>query len=126
MYNGFGMAQNTFFSPFQQSFQQPLQQQQQIVKVNGANGANAYPIAPNSTALLLDETAPIVWLVSSDGAGYKTCTAYDISPHVDSAQAHAANLEARIKRLEDIINGKSDTRQDNGAERIKPADDSAN
>ena len=41
-----------------------------IVRVSGRPGAEAYQMAPNSEVLLLDETAPIVWLKTTDGAGY--------------------------------------------------------
>lgn len=81
--------------------------QSQIVRVNSANGANAYSLAPNSTALLLDESAPIVWLVQTDGAGYKTVSAYDIAPHVSQQEQAAQNLEMRVKRLEELINEQS-------------------
>jgi hypothetical protein len=33
---------------------------QEIIRVNGRNGANAYQMAPNSSILLLDETAPVI------------------------------------------------------------------
>ena len=76
--------------------------------MNGENGANAYQLMPNSSALLMDETAPLVWLVTTDGAGYKTMTPYKITPYQQEAPADTRSLEARIKRLEDIINEKSD------------------
>ena len=65
------------------SFNSPMQPQvrSEIVKVNGENGARAYQLAPNSSALLLNESSPIVWLVQSDGAGYKTITPYSITPY---------------------------------------------
>ena len=65
------------------SFNSPMQPQirSEIVKVNGENGARAYQLAPNSSSLLLDESAPIVWLVQSDGAGYRTITPYIITPY---------------------------------------------
>ena len=70
-------------SVYGNSFNSPMQPQvrSEIVKVNGENGARAYQLAPNSSALLLDESAPIVWLVQSDGAGYKTITPYSITPY---------------------------------------------
>ncbi len=40
--------------------QQTYPQRQEVVRVNGRNGANAYQMAPNSSILLLDETAPII------------------------------------------------------------------
>ena len=79
-------------------------QRQEIVKVNGENGARAYQIPPNSSALLLDETSPIVWLVQTDGAGYKTATPYTITPYQPEKPVDVSSLETRISRLEQIIN----------------------
>lgn len=60
-----------YFNPFQQNYDNMYSYNTvpQVVKVNGYNGANAYQLPPNASALLLDETQPIVWLVKSDGAG---------------------------------------------------------
>ena len=99
---------NPYLNPygFQQMPTQLFHQQaQQVVKVNGENGARTYQIGANSSALLLDESGKMVWLVTSDGAGYKTVSAYDISPHKTEPPVDYGNLETRIKRLEEIING---------------------
>lgn len=82
------------------------QQRQEIVRVNGENGARAYQLPPSSSALLLDETNPVVWLVQTDGAGYKTISAYEISPKTtqDTTISDYSKLEERIKRLEDMLN----------------------
>ena len=65
--------------PYNQQLSQLMLQQaipqatkQEVIKVNGKNGANAFQLAPDSSALLLDTSAPLVWLVQTDGAGYKT------------------------------------------------------
>ena len=99
------------YSPmYPQPQQQPFMQKQEVIKVNGENGARALQIAPNSSALLLDETAPIVWLVITDGAGYKTVTPYSITPYQPEPPVDVKSLEERIKRLEEMINGKSNPR----------------
>ena len=100
--------QNPFFNPYgymqpQQPIQ-PQQPQQQVVRVNGENGAKAYGIGANSSALLLDESGTMVWLITSDGAGYKSVSAYDIVPHKTEPTPDFGNLENRISRLEEIIN----------------------
>ena len=82
-------------------------QRQEVIRVNGENGAGALSMAPNSSALVLDETAPIVWLCQTDGAGYKTCTAYKITPVQQEQQETVRSLEERIKRLEALINDQS-------------------
>lgn len=96
-------------NPYQNQYLQNLMmpQQQEVVKVNGKNGVDAFQLGPNSSALLLDTTAAIVWLVQTDGAGYKTSTAYDITPHVPEEEAQFKTLEERISKLEEAINAKS-------------------
>ena len=103
MYNAF---QNPYLTGFQQYGQFNTQQTQpvQVVRVNGRNGAEAYTIGPNSSALLLDESGTLVWLVTSDGAGYKTISPYDITPHQTAPAPDFGTLENRIKRLEDLVN----------------------
>lgn len=89
------------------AMQNDFVQRQDIVRVNGENGAMAYNMPPNSRALLLDENMPIVWLAQTDGAGYKTVTPYTIAPYQPEPPVDTKTLETRIQRLEDIINGKS-------------------
>ena len=94
------------FNPYQQlqlQQQQMQQPQQEVVKVNGENGARAYPMGANSSALLLDSSGLLVWLVTSDGAGYKTVSAYDITPHQEAPAPDYSTLDQRITRLEGLI-----------------------
>lgn len=103
MYNGF---QNPYMPgyTFGQNYNQVQAQPVQVVRVNGRNGAEAYSIGPNSSALLLDESGTLVWLVTSDGAGYKTVSAYDITPHQTAPVPDIGNLESRIAKLEAMMN----------------------
>jgi hypothetical protein len=103
-----------FYNPYmpttqyQSSMQQYYPQQstpslpaQQILKVNGEESVRQVRMAPNSSALAMDTTAPIVWLLVSDGVGSVTSTPYDISEHkMDQRQS----LEERILILEEKIN----------------------
>ena len=90
--------------------QQALQQgpqQTRVVEVTGKAGAEAYQLAPESSILLLDNTAPIVWLVKTDGAGYKSLVPYDIKVHEEEKPAdHYKDLEERISKLEETINAR--------------------
>lgn len=81
---------------------------QEIIRVNGRNGAMAVQMAPNSSVLVLDETAPLVWLCQTDGAGYLSVAPFDIAPHQDASQISVEDLTARIARLEEIVHGKPD------------------
>jgi hypothetical protein len=84
---------------------------QQVVRVNGENGAKSYQMGANSSALLLDESGLMVWLCTTDGAGYKSVSAYDITPHQEIPKPDFGSLESRLqtveKRLEELTNGNS-------------------
>lgn len=110
------MYENYYPQPYPQNMRlnaplNPFNSKVEIIRVNGRNGAEAFAMPPNSSILLLDESAPVVWLKMTDGAGYPTITAYNISP----AKAEAPNfesLENRIARLEEIVNAKSNNTND--------------
>ena len=101
---------NPYINPYGQQYPnyqqqiQPQLPQQQVTKVNGENGARAYQMGANSSALLLDECGTIVWLCTTDGASYKTVTPYDIAPHQVTKAPDYSTLESRIARLEGIVN----------------------
>ena len=99
--------QNPFMNPYgvPQPMMQPMAQPTQVIRVNGENGAKAYNLGANSSALLLDESGTMVWLVTSDGAGYRSVSAYDITPHQAAQAPDFGTLENRIARLEEIVNG---------------------
>lgn len=123
MYN----YQNTLFPQLQNLSQQlaPLAQMTQMqqpqhsaLEVSGRPGAEAFPMGPNETALLLDNTAPILWVVKTDSGGYKTLSPFDISPHDEKKQEDVIkSLEDRISRLEERLShdkqsfGNSETKQ---------------
>ena len=96
---------NPMLNPYLQQNSQPMYQQprQEVVKVSGENGARAYPMGANSSALLLDESGKLIWAVTTDGAGYKTVMPYDITPHKSTEISDYNTLEQRITRLEGMI-----------------------
>ena len=123
---------NPFFNPYGGFAQQystpavPQMQTQQVVKVHGEPGAKAFQMGANSSALLLDESGLMVWLVTSDGAGYKTVSAYDITPHKEVPAPDYGTLESRIqtieKRLEEMTNANA---RNTSAARKGKSDDGA-
>lgn len=92
---------------YPQQFGQPQMQQiprkTEIIHVNGQNGAQAFQMVPNSQALLLDDTAPIVWLAQTDGAGYKTVTPYTIAPYQPEPEIDLKDIDARLRKIEGVI-----------------------
>lgn len=84
--------------------QQNLAPHYDIIQVNGEAGAQNFRMAPNSTALLLDKTASIVWLAQTDGTGYLTVTPYDITPHQQVPPVNINDLASRVAQLEELVN----------------------
>lgn len=126
------MWNNPYQPYFNQSYQQNQYNQQniqrtEVIKVNGEGGAKAFQMAPNSSVLLLDETAPIVWLKTTDGAGYPAVTPYSITPYKPAPPVDVNGLEQRIARLEEMINAKPDTTnaKRRKSEETQPTNDSA-
>jgi hypothetical protein len=48
---------------------QPVQQNNGIVWVQGENAAKSYPVAPNTTVMLLDSESSVFYLKTSDVSG---------------------------------------------------------
>lgn len=102
--------------------QQTFAQKQEIIRVSGENGAKALNLAPNSSALLLDETQPVVWLKTTDGAGYPTVTGYSISPLQTKEEKDESRFDLIEKRLNDLevaINDKSNARNVESEQTVK-------
>ena len=80
-------------------------QKQEIIRVNGEGGARtlAGRMSANSSSLALDESAPLLWLIQTDGAGYPTLTAYKIELYTPDTSV-SSDLERRVQKLEEIIN----------------------
>ena len=108
----FDYSQNPMYNPMINPYlgaQRPYQQppRQEVIKVCGENGARAFQLGPNSSALLLDESGALVWLVTTDGAGYKSVAPFDISPHQATPEPDYGSLEERVKKLEEAISNGS-------------------
>ena len=101
------MAYNNYFQqayqpyyPQQQMPQHPVLPQQQIVQVNGKASVDTIQLAPNSSILVMDTSAPIVWMCVSDGVGRVTSTAYDIAVHKDAPPVDVGSIEQRLSAVE--------------------------
>ncbi len=77
--------------------------QMHVVRVNGEAGARNVRMAPNSDALLLDETASIVWYAQTDGTGYLTVTPFDVLPHQTQSSVNLNDLSDRVSKLEEAL-----------------------
>lgn len=77
--------------------------QQQIIQVNGKASVDTIQLAPNSSVLVMDTSAPIVWMCVSDGVGKVTSTPYDITVHQDAPPVDVNSIEKRLAAVEGAI-----------------------
>ena len=95
-------------SPYQSMYNQMQSQpnvlpQQTVIQVDGKASVDALRMSPNSSVLLMDKTAPIVWLCTSDGLGNVTAHAYDITDHKETPVIEMESIDARVSALEKAI-----------------------
>lgn len=115
MYNPY-QPQFSMYQPTQ--MQQNILPQQQIMQTNGKPTFDTFRMSPNSSILIADTSAPIVWRCTSDGLGNVTSEAFDITPHKDAPTLDVASITAilsemntRITKLEEMNNDKSTIRK---------------
>ena len=115
MYENYGYGQQPMMQQMQQrqnDWQQRMQARNapryEVIQVNGENGARSFQMSPNSSVLLMDTTNPIVWLCTTDGAGYLTATPFSITPYQPEPPVDVRALKERIERLEARLSEQSD------------------
>jgi len=102
------MYNNPYYAAFNpyamaQQHSTPVLQPQQIIQVSGKASVDTIQLAPNSSLLAMDTTAPIVWMCVSDGVGKVSATPYDIKVHEEKPPVDVESIEQRISNVEKII-----------------------
>ena len=106
-------ATQPFGSYFQQQPQpQQLQPPQQpvngFVYVTGLDGAKAYLLPPNSQMPLFDDKDDVLYIKTTDGAGFPTIRVVDCIGREQQSQAttdEVAELRSEVASLREAING---------------------
>ena len=88
---------------FNQYYQNTLPPQQ-VLTANGKASIDAIRLAPNSSVFVMDTTAPVIWLCTSDSLGNVSSTPYDIKQHVEPIAAENQGIESRLSALEENVN----------------------
>ena len=119
-----------YFQPYTPPMMQntPTLPAQQIIQVNGKASVDTIQLAPNSSILVMDTSAPIVWMCVSDGIGKVTATPYDITVHQDKPQVDVNSIENRLSTVESALiklEGKLDEYKSN-ASKSKSKQNNAN
>lgn len=111
---------NPYFPPYSNPIPGPVMNpaipqmngpQMEIQKVNGEESARAFPMGPNSSAILLDTVQPLIWVVTTDASGYKNINPFSIAPYVPEEPVSADDLKiqmteivSRLDKIEERIN----------------------
>lgn len=59
---------------------------EQLIRVTGYEGAKAYQMMPNSTVALFDGNEDLMYIKSTDGAGFATIRTFKFEPYCQPAQ----------------------------------------
>ena len=70
--------QNMPIMPYQQAATQPVNG---VISVTGIEGARAYQLPPNSCMPLFDQTNDILYVKTTDAAGYPTVKTFRFEPY---------------------------------------------
>lgn len=96
----------------------------EILRISGRRGGESLAMAPASSVLALDETAPLVWCIQTDSAGVKTLTPYSITLYAEPVPVSMDELSARLQRLEEMLRDQPDSEPAKPTGRPRRADSS--
>lgn len=82
-----------------------------LTRVTGIDGAKAYQMTPNSTVALFDNNEDIMYIKTTDGAGFPTIRTFSFNEVTHNTQQQVSNNEYvtrdEFNRLkEELLNGK--------------------
>lgn len=76
-----GSYMNSFQTPMMGMQNQCQTQSQTLIRVTGIDGARAYQMPPNSVVPLFDSDNDIMYIKSTDGAGFPTIKSFSFAPY---------------------------------------------
>ena len=88
---------------------QPFQQKQELIRVNGLEGAKNYPLSPGSTVALFDADSDTMFIKSMDAGGFPSIRTFTFmettSKPMDMTETRLTALENEIATLKEALNG---------------------
>ena len=93
--------------PYYNNYFQP--QRQELIKVNGIEGAKNYPLSPGSTVALFDAESDIMYIKTMDAGGFPSIRTFAFSETtskpVDATESRLSAIEREIAQLKEAFNG---------------------
>ena len=90
---------------YQAPFVNPTQAVQ-LVKVSGIDGAKAYQMPANSSVALFHESEDIMYVKTTDGAGFPTIRTFRFQPMEEEVQATQFVTIDEFNKFKEEMNGK--------------------
>ena len=82
------MTQNPYYNqPINNQPYVPQEPQQSLIRVNGIEGAKAYQMSANSTVALFDTNEDIMYVKSTDGAGFPSIGTFSFTEIKENTKA---------------------------------------
>ena len=110
-YNMMGLNGFNNYNQFPQQLNQPQMTTQNLIRVNGIDGAKAYQMPANSTVALFDNNEDIMYIKTTDGAGFPAIRTFafnevvaNTNPIQDTADYVTRDEFNKLK--EELLNGK--------------------
>ncbi len=93
--------------PYYNNYFQP--QRQELIRVNGLEGAKNYPLSPGSTVALFDADSDTMFIKSMDAGGFPSIRTFTFvettSKPMDMTETRLTTIENEIATLKEAING---------------------
>ena len=110
-YNMMGLNGFNNYNQFQPQLNQPQMTTQNLIRVNGIDGAKAYQMPANSTVALFDNNEDIMYIKTTDEAGFPAIRTFafnevvaNTNPIQDTADYVTRDEFNKLK--EELLNGK--------------------
>lgn len=105
--------------PNMYQYQQPVPNYSanQLIRVTGIEGAKAYQMPANSTVALFDSGSDLMYIKSTDGAGFPTIRTFQFSEVIqknDNADYSAFVTREEFEELKEMINNGKQSIQKSG------------
>ena len=88
---------------------QPFQQKQELIRVNGIEGAKNYPLSPGSTVALFDADSDTMFIKSMDAGGFPSIRMFTFmettSNPTDTTESRLSAIEVEIANIKEALNG---------------------
>lgn len=97
------MGQNPYYNqPMNNQQFLPQEQTQNLIRVNGIDGAKTYQMTPNSTVALFDSNEDIMYIKTTDGAGFPSIRTFSFVEITQSEKSSVSQDYISRQEFEDF------------------------